>query len=116
MIHTRAVRSMLALDDTKPIRRTVVFPIPFMLSNDLQPAVATLNSIFLGRLIGAGVLTAASSFFPIIFFLISFFIGIGSGGSALIGEAKGAGGLAFPLLFAYLSHTTFICGNVDSSS
>ena len=42
-----------ALDDSKPIWRTMlVFLVPVMLSNILQSASATFNSIYLGRLIG----------------------------------------------------------------
>ena len=68
----------------------LVFLVPLMLSNVLQSASATLNSIYLGRLIGVGALAAASSFFPILFFMIAFFIGIASGSSVLIGQAYGA--------------------------
>jgi putative MATE family efflux protein len=81
----------LALDDSGPIwRAMLVFLVPLMLSNVLQSASATLNSIYLGRLIGVGALAAASSFFPILFFMIAFFIGIASGSSVLIGQAYGA--------------------------
>ncbi len=67
-----------------------VFLVPLMLSNMLQSASATLNSIYLGRLIGVQALAAASSFFPIVFFMISFFIGISSASTVLIGQAFGA--------------------------
>ena len=43
-----------------------------------------------GRLIGVHALAAASSFFPIIFFMVAFFIGIASASSVLIGQAYGA--------------------------
>lgn len=85
------MRQRAPLDDTRPIWRTLlVFLVPLMLSNILQSASATLNSIFLGRLIGVQALAAASGFFPIIFFMIAFFIGIASGASVLIGQAYGA--------------------------
>jgi len=81
----------LALDDTRPIWRSMlVFLVPLMLSNILQSASGTLSSIYLGRLIGVRALAAASSFFPIIFFMIAFFIGIASASSVLIGQAYGA--------------------------
>jgi putative MATE family efflux protein len=81
-----------AIDDTKPVWRTMlVFLIPLMLSNILQSASGTFTSIFLGRMIGVGALAAASSIFPMLFFLISFFIGISSGSTVLIGQAYGAG-------------------------
>jgi MATE family, multidrug efflux pump len=81
----------LALDDSRPVWRSMaVFLVPLMLSNILQSASATLNSIYLGRLIGVKALAAASSFFPIVFFMVAFFIGIASGSSVLIGQAYGA--------------------------
>ncbi|MDB5026476.1 MAG: efflux family protein [Candidatus Eremiobacteraeota bacterium] len=79
------------LDDSRPVWQAMLaFLVPLMLSNVLQSASATLNSIYLGRLIGVGALAAASSFFPIIFFMIAFFIGIASASSVLIGQAYGA--------------------------
>jgi putative MATE family efflux protein len=79
------------IDDSKPIWRVLlVFLIPLMLSNILQSASATLNSVFLGRLIGVKALAAVSAFFPMLFFLISFIIGLSSGSTVLIGQAFGA--------------------------
>lgn len=81
----------LTLDDSRPIwQAMLVFLVPLMISNVLQSASATLNSIYLGRLIGVQALAAASAFFPVVFFMISFFIGIASGSSVLIGQAYGA--------------------------
>jgi putative MATE family efflux protein len=80
-----------AIDDSKPIWRTMlVFLIPLMLSNVLQSASGTFTSIFLGRMIGVTALAAASSVFPMLFFLISFFFGISSASTVLIGQAYGA--------------------------
>jgi len=69
----------------------LLFLVPLMLSNILQSASGTFTSIYLGRMIGVGALAAASSIFPMLFFLISFFIGISSGSTVLIGQAFGAG-------------------------
>lgn len=81
----------LALDDSRPVWRSMlVFLVPLMLSNILQSATGTIGSIYLGRLLGVRALAAASSFFPIIFFMIAFFIGIASASSVLIGQAYGA--------------------------
>jgi MATE family, multidrug efflux pump len=69
----------------------LVFLVPFMVSNVLQSIAATVNSIFLGRMLGVKALASAAAFFPILFFLISFFIGLASGATVLIGQAYGAG-------------------------
>jgi len=75
-----------------PMWKTLlIFLIPLMLSNALQSLSNTAGSIFLGRLIGVNALAAVSTFFPILFFLVSFLIGIGSGSTVLIGQAYGAG-------------------------
>ena len=41
-------------------------------------------------MIGVDALAAVSVFFPVMFFLISFIIGLGSGATVLIGQAWGA--------------------------
>jgi len=80
------------MDDSRPIWQTIgLFLIPLMLSNILQSLSATANSIYIGRVIGVSALAAISAFFPLLFFMISFFIGIASGSTVLIGQAYGAG-------------------------
>ena len=59
-------------------------------SNILQAASGTLNNIYLGQMIGVGAMASVSAFFPVLFFLISFMIGLGAGASVLIGQAWGA--------------------------
>jgi putative MATE family efflux protein len=84
-------RGSFALDDNVPVWRSmVVFLIPLMLSNILQSAAQTFTSIYLGRMIGVGALAAASAIFPLVFFLVSFFIGVSTGSTVLIGQAYGA--------------------------
>jgi putative MATE family efflux protein len=75
----------------KPVWQVfLMFLGPMMLANILQSLSGTLNTIFLGKMIGVGALAAASSFFPVMLFLISFVMGLGSGASVLIGQAWGA--------------------------
>jgi putative MATE family efflux protein len=71
-------------------RLFLVFLTPLIFSNALQSASQTINSIFLGRLIGVHALAAVSSIFPVIFLLVSFMIGLASGSTVLIGQAHGA--------------------------
>src|SRR6266567_2964132 len=68
----------------------MIFLVPMMLANILQSLSGTLNNIFLGHMIGVSALAAASAFFPVMLFLISFIMGLGSGASVLIGQAWGA--------------------------
>jgi putative MATE family efflux protein len=68
----------------------LMFLVPMMLANVLQSLSGTLNNIFLGQMIGVKALAAASAFFPVMLFLISFVMGLGSGASVLIGQAWGA--------------------------
>ena len=86
-----AQRRSIALSDSRPLWQSLlIFLIPLMLSNVLQSLGQTANSIYLGRLIGVRSLAAVSAIFPIVFFLISFLIGLGAGSSVLIGQAYGA--------------------------
>src|SRR6516162_7096419 len=88
----RRMAGLNILDESRPMwRYFLTFLIPLMLSSVLQSAGSTLNSIFVGRLIGVDALGAISAFFPLLFFLISFLVGLSSGASVLIGQAYGAG-------------------------
>jgi putative MATE family efflux protein len=71
-------------------RAYVAFLMPMMLSNILQALFGTINGIYLGQMIGVDALAAVSIFFPVMFFFISFIIGLGAGSSVLIGQAWGA--------------------------
>jgi putative MATE family efflux protein len=71
-----------------------VFLVPMLLSNVLQSLSGTLNSVYLGQMIGVGALAAATTFFPVLFFFIAFILGMGTGATVLIGQAWGAGDTA----------------------
>ena len=63
---------------------------PMMLANILQALSGTINNIYLGQMLGVWAMAAVSAFFPVLFFFISFMIGLGAGASVLIGQAWGA--------------------------
>jgi putative MATE family efflux protein len=67
-----------------------MFLVPMILSNILQALSGTINNIYIGQLLGVKAMAAASSFFPIFFFMIAFMIGLGAGAAVLIGQAWGA--------------------------
>lgn len=74
-----------------PVWKTfLVFLAPMMLSNILQSLSGTLNSVFLGHMIGVGAMAAATTFFPVMFFFIAFVMGISMGTTVLVGQAYGA--------------------------
>ncbi|MEO7129740.1 MAG: MATE family efflux transporter [Rhodoferax sp.] len=61
-----------------------------MLANILQALSGTINNIYLGQMLGVWAMASVSAFFPVLFFFISFMIGLGAGASVLIGQAWGA--------------------------
>ena len=71
-------------------QRFALFLVPLMASNILQAMSGTVNSIYIGQLIGVEALAATATFFPILFFLMSFIIGLSAGSTILIGQAWGA--------------------------
>ena len=71
-------------------QRFLLFLLPLMLSNILQSLSGTVNSIYIGQLLGVEALAAVSTFFPIMILLISFIVGLASGSTVLIGQAFGA--------------------------
>ncbi|MBJ3784287.1 MATE family efflux transporter [Devosia sediminis] len=76
---------------TRPLwQRFAFFLVPLMASNILQALSGTINSIYVGQMIGVEALAATATFFPIMFFLMSFIIGLSSGSTVLIGQAWGA--------------------------
>ncbi len=68
----------------------LAFLVPMIVSNLLQALSGTVNNIYLGQMLGVGAMASVSAFFPVLFFLIAFMIGLGSGAAVLIGQAWGA--------------------------
>lgn len=76
---------------SKPLwQRFSLFLVPLMASNILQALSGTVNSIYVGQMIGVEALAATATFFPIMFFLMSFIIGLSAGSTVLVGQAWGA--------------------------
>ena len=76
----------------KPLWTTFLrFLAPLMLSNALQSLFGTVSNVYLGQMIGVDALAAVSTFFPVMFFLFAFVMGLSTGATVLIGQAFGAG-------------------------
>ena len=68
----------------------IMFLVPMIFSNVLQSLSGTVNTIYLGQMLGVNAMAAATSFFPIMFLLIAFVLGLSVGATVLIGQAWGA--------------------------
>lgn len=78
-------------ESTRPLwQRFAIFLLPLMASNIFQALSGTFNAIFIGQMISVEALASLATFFPILFFLISFIIGLSAGSTILIGQAWGA--------------------------
>lgn len=90
---TRPIEAVNGLPSSAPPKLWRVylsFLVPMIFANFLQAASGTINNIYLGQMLGVSALAAVSSFFPLLFALMAFMIGLGSGAAVLIGQAWGA--------------------------
>lgn len=68
----------------------LVFLLPLVATNILQNLTGTINTVFVGQMLGVDAIAAVSVFFPILFFLMAFVIGLSAGSTVLVGQAWGA--------------------------
>ena len=68
----------------------LIFLVPLIATNILQNLSGTMNTIFVGQMMGVNAIAAISVFFPILFFLLAFVIGLSAGATVLVGQAWGA--------------------------
>lgn len=90
-MHTRSLPMQAPASSPRPLWKTfLVFLGPLVLTNMLQALSGTLNTVYIGRMLGIGALASVASFFPLLMVFIAFVIGLGSGASVLVGQAWGA--------------------------
>lgn len=68
----------------------LVFLLPLIATNILQNLSGTINTVFVGQMMGVNAIAAVAVFFPILFFLMAFVIGLSAGSTVLVGQAWGA--------------------------
>ncbi|ALH94851.1 MATE family efflux transporter [Acinetobacter equi] len=68
----------------------LIFLLPLIATNILQNLSGTINTIFVGQMLGVQAIAAVSVFFPILFCLMAFVIGLSAGATILVGQAWGA--------------------------
>ena len=68
----------------------LIFLLPLIATNILQNLSGTINTIFVGQMMGVDAIAAVAVFFPILFCLMAFVIGLSAGATVLVGQAWGA--------------------------
>ena len=71
-------------------RSIFLFGLPIIFGNLFQQLYMLVNSAIVGRWLGDVALAAVGAVYPIVFFLVSLIIGVGSGGSVVISHFFGA--------------------------
>lgn len=66
------------------------FLLPLIATNILQNLSGTINTVFVGQMLGVQAVAAVAVYFPILFCLLAFIIGLSAGSTVLIGQAWGA--------------------------
>src|SRR5690606_24675941 len=67
-----------------------IFLLPLIVTNILQSLSGTINTIYVGQMLGVHAIAAVAVFFPILFCLMAFVIGLSAGSTVLVGQAWGA--------------------------
>ena len=67
-----------------------IFLMPLIATNILHNLSGTINTIFVGQMMGVQAIAAVAVFFPILFCLMAFVIGLSAGSTVLVGQAWGA--------------------------
>lgn len=78
------------IDDPNFWKVFLVFLVPLIATNILQNLSGTINTIFVGQMMGVEAIAAVAVFFPILFLLLGFVIGLSAGSTVLVGQAWGA--------------------------
>ena len=65
----------------------LIFLLPLIATNILQNLSGTINTVFVGQMLGVHAIAAVAVFFPILFCLMAFVIGLSAGATVLVEEA-----------------------------
>lgn len=71
-------------------RQFLVFLLPLIFTNILQNLSMTINTIYVGQMLGVDAVAAVAVFMPVMFCLTSFVIGLAAGATVVVGQAYGA--------------------------
>lgn len=82
---------LMNMTEGTPWKLILVFSLPMLLGNFLQQMYNVIDSVIVGQYVGPTALAAVGTAFPVIFLLISMFIGFGVGATIIISQYYGAG-------------------------
>ena len=74
-----------------PVKLVLSFSLPMILGSAFQQLYNTVDSIVVGRFVGANALAAVGAAFPAMFFVTSFMIGLSMGITVIVAQLFGAG-------------------------
>lgn len=74
-----------------PAKLICLFALPLLFGNVLQQLYNMVDSIVVGNFVGDAALAAVGTGFPVIFMLVSLFMGLGTGATVMISQFYGAG-------------------------
>ena len=74
-----------------PTKHVVAFAIPMILGGIFQQLYNTVDSVIVGRYVGANALAAVGAAFPAMFFFVSFIMGLTIGVQIIVSQLFGAG-------------------------
>lgn len=87
------VKKQVSTDMTKgsPAKLICLFALPLLAGNVLQQFYNMVDSIVVGNFVGDAALAAVGTGFPVIFMLVSLFMGMSTGATVMISQYYGAG-------------------------
>ena len=77
-----------------PARHILLFSLPLLAGNLLQQLYNMVDSMVVGRFVGPTALAAVGTAFPVVYLLISLFMGLGIGAMVMVSQYFGAGDTA----------------------
>lgn len=91
MTKTKKVRASTDMTQGNPAKLILLFALPLLAGNVLQQLYNMVDSIVVGNFVGDAALAAVGTGFPVIFMLVSLFMGLGTGATVMISQFYGAG-------------------------
>ena len=82
--------TLVRMTTGSPAKLILRFTWPLLLGNLMQQLYNIVDSIVVGQFVGHTALAAVGTTFPVVFLMISLFIGLGTGATVIISQYYGA--------------------------